>query len=119
MKNLYFYLASRSKQGIKLITILQSNQVVNSNLTDIKSLKLPVVWEKTISQIIYDNRMSYEPRLETANSFEELRNRLKNRGFKNLIIGVSPLLNFDAYTKAPVADTSFLPIKKTMLRKKH
>lgn len=62
--------------------------------------------------------MLYEPRLETATSFEELRTRLKNRGYKNLIMGVSPLLNFESYAKSPLANTSSCSIKKTMLRKK-
>lgn len=80
-------------------------------------LALPMVWERKIVQIIHDNRMLYEPRMETATSFNELASRLKHRGFSQIPLGVTPLLNLSAYAKAPVADTSSVKIKKTMIRK--
>lgn len=61
--------------------------------------------------------MLYVPWVETANDFNELRSRLKGRGFTDLPMGVSPLLDFAAYAKAPVADTHSCPVRKTMLRK--
>lgn len=112
------YLASRSKQGVKLVTVLQSTEIVNTNLTDLSSLKLPQIWERKINQIIQENKMLYEPRLETAKDFEEIRTRLKNRGFTNVPMGAQPLLDMAAYAKAPKADTSSCQIAKTMLRKK-
>lgn len=73
MKRLYLYLASRSKQGIKLITVLQGESIVTSRVTDLSNLKLPQIWERRIYQIIYDNRMLYEPWIEAATDFNELR----------------------------------------------
>ena len=64
-------------------------------------LALPMVWERKIVQIIHDNRMLYEPRMETATSFNELASRLKHRGFSQIPLGVTPLLNLSAYAKAP------------------
>lgn len=77
-----------------------------------------MVWERKIFQIIHDNRMLYEPRMETAKSFNELSSRLKHRGFSDIPMGATPLLNLAAYKKAPVADTSSVKINKTMIRKK-
>lgn len=79
-------------------------------------LDLPMVWERKIGQIIHDNRMLYEPRMETATSFNELRSRLRHRGFRDLPMGASPLLNLS--DNKPVADTSSAKVKKTMIRKK-
>lgn len=81
-------------------------------------LNLPLVWERKISQIIHENRMLYEPRMETAASFKELASRLQHRGFSQIPLGATPLLNLAAYAKAPVADTSSVKIKRTMVRKK-
>jgi hypothetical protein len=61
--------------------------------------------------------MLYEPWLESANDYNELRDRLKNRGFKDLPMGPNPLLNM-TNQKVPKADTSSCEIKRTMLRKK-
>lgn len=118
MKRLYLYLASRSKQGVKVITVLQGQERVASKLTDLTNLKLPQTWERRISQIIHDNRMLYEPMIESASNFEELKNRLKAKGYTNLPMGGSPMLDLAGYVKAPMADTSSCQVQRTMLRKK-
>ena len=82
-------------------------------------LKLPLTWQNQIQKIIYDNRMLYEPWLESAGSYEELKERLKERGFKDLPIGAVPMINISKYHQIPKADTSSCEVRKTMLRKKH
>ena len=118
MKKLYLYLASRSKQGVKLVTVLQSEETVNDRLSSLDQLNLPQVWQQKIAHIVHDHRMLYEPRLETAENFEELKGRLKGRGYNKLPMGAIPLLHMQAYRKAPMADTSSCKITKTMIRKK-
>lgn len=117
MLRLYLYLASRSKNGIKLVTVLQSETSVNTDVTDLKSLSLPDVWQNKIARIIYDNRMLYQPRMETAKDFNELRTRLKGRGYDNLPMGACPLLHLQAYRKAPIANIGSCKVVRTMLRK--
>jgi hypothetical protein len=78
---------------------------------------LPQIWERNIQQIIFENRMLFEPWVETASDFEELRERLKGRGYIDLPMGACPILHMAAYAKAPVANTSSCEVKKTMLRK--
>src|SRR5574343_2116453 len=101
MKRLYLYLAKRSRQEIKLITVLQGENVVSSKITDLSKLSWPPLWEHKINKIIYDNRLLYEPWIESATSFEELRSRLFEKGFKDITSNPSPLLDLDAYAKAP------------------
>ena len=118
MQRLYLYLASRNKKGIKLITVLQSREIVNAPVKDLSELQLTKTWESQIAQIIHDNRMLYEPRMETAKDYNELRERLKHRGYTNVPMGVVPALHLQAYKIAPTANTSSCKVRKVMLRKK-
>ena len=115
MKKLYLFLASRSKKGIKLITTLKGNSVVSSNVTDINELQLPQVWQKEIAKITNDNKMHYELRLESATDYNELRQRLKDKGFRDLPQGPNQMLHLEG--KTPLANTSSCHVKKTMTRK--
>ena len=117
MQRLYLYLASRSKDGIKIITVLQGEETVNSDLEDLTELELPPIWLHHIQRICYDNRMLYLPRIESAVNYESLRKSLKKRGFKNVPMGVAPLLHFSGYVKAPAANTSSCKVQRTMIRK--
>jgi hypothetical protein len=78
---------------------------------------LPQIWERQIAQIVHDNRMLYEPQIETASDYEELKTNLKNRGFTDLPIGANLLLRMDSYGKAPIAKTSDIKSIKTMIPK--
>lgn len=118
MQRLYLYLASRNKQGIKLITVLQGAETVNSDVEDLSQYHLPPVWERQIGRLIHEHRMLYVPRIESARDFRELVERLKNRGFSNLPMGATPILHMQAYAKAPVADTSSCKVHQTMVRKR-
>lgn len=118
MQKLYLYLASRSKRGIKLITVLKGDSRVTSRLTDLSELKLPQVWQNQINRLILDHKMLYEPWIESAKNYNELRERLQTRGYSEIPSGAIPLLNLGGYEKAPKADTSNCEVKTTMLRKK-
>ena len=100
------------------MTVLQGQSAVTSKLTNTSDLNIPQVWERKIQQIIHDNRMLYEPWIESASSFNEIRDRLKGRGYTDLPMGASPLLKMESYSKAPNADTSSCNISRTMIRKK-
>lgn len=117
MKKLYLYLARRDKKGIKLLTVLKGNQTVNSEVKELKSLNLPITWQKEIEQAVFNNKMLYEPRIESADSFQDLKERLKMRGYTQLPIGAVQMLNLGGFRKAPVANTSSCEVKKTMMRK--
>lgn len=115
MKKLYLYLASRSKKGIKLITTLKGEGVVSSKVTDLSSLELPAIWQKKITQIINENKMLYEPYLESAVDYNDLRSRLKERGYSDLPLGPNNMVHIDG--KAPKANTSSCKVRRTMTRK--
>jgi len=110
------YLASRSKKGIKIITILTGESIVSSRLTDIKFLKLTQLLESKVQNLIYDNRILYEPWIESAKDYNELKDRLKKRGFTNLPMGPNTMLNINQGNIEKV-ETSNFKIRKTMIRK--
>ena len=118
MQKLYLYLASRSKQGIKLITTLTGESMVTSRVTDLTRLGLPTTWQIKIAQIIDDNKMMYEPWIESASSFNELKDRLKARGYTNIGSGASPMIQINSSEKIPKANTSSCQVVKTMTRRK-
>lgn len=117
MKKLYFYLANRDKSDAKLVTILRADREVNSGLTDLNDLKLPDVWDREIRKIIYENRMTHEPKLMTATTYQEFIANLRAQGIRNPPTAGYPLLNFSEYGQVPKANTSTCTVKTTMLRK--
>jgi hypothetical protein len=118
MRKLYLYLANRAKRGIKIVTTFKAEEDVNSPLLSLEELELPPQWKMAVGKVLNENKMLYEARLETANSYADLRNRLKDRGFTNLPMGEIPMIHFTNVHKAPKANTSGCRVVKTMLRKK-
>ena len=117
MKKLFLYLARRDKQGIKLITVINGEQSVRTRLTDVQSLNLPKTWQNKIEKMIYENRMLYEPWIESAESFQDLKERLRDRGHCKLPLGAVGMLDLGGPRKSPVANTSSCKTVRTMLRK--
>ncbi len=55
--------------------------------------------------------------METANDFSDLKERLTERGYSGLPIGLIPMIHFE-HEQKPMASTSSCRIITTMLRKK-
>jgi hypothetical protein len=83
MATLYLYLIGRDKKGLKLITTL-SGPTQRSKVENASQLKLPIKLQNDIQKIIHENRMQYECWLESASSFEEIRQLVRSRGCKNI-----------------------------------
>lgn len=118
MKKLYIYLGSRKKQDIKLITVLQGTVNGPTRLTNLAQFELPIIWQKQIEDIIHTNRMFYEPFVDSANNYEELKKRFIAQGYKHVADGEIPLLNLNAGGKVPRANTVGVKANKSMIRKK-
>jgi hypothetical protein len=114
---LYLYLGRRDKTGIRILAKMNGDSQNAVRLDNISNLYLPIGWEIQINQIIHDSRMMWEPWLESASSFEDLASKLNKRGYKNLPINGSTELR-DSTVSNPLINTSHLPNKTSMLRKK-
>jgi hypothetical protein len=83
----------------------------------VKDLGLPPGWESRISEIVHTHKMMWEPWLETANNYQELRQFLKKRGYRGLPAGGTPILNGLAASKE-VHGKQSTGKKKVMLQRK-
>ena len=104
-----------------MITVLPTDNqmLVSSKIDNLASLGLPITYQKKIEKIIYDHRMTHELRGETCSSYEILRQRLKARGFTDVAMGVSHMLQMDAYGNGPTANTKSMKAKPIMIQKGH
>ncbi len=109
----YLYLGRRDKQGAKLVARFQSEAEVVSRITNVKLLNLPITWEKKIEQIAYKNRMNWELWIETVPTYEELKKRLRKRGYTDISMNPVPMLN--EFQPNTLNDKSLQKPKKTML----
>lgn len=113
--DLYIYLLRRDKQGARIISRLKSKPVRAIKLQSVASLNLPINIANSLDIIIYESRMDWEPWLETANSFQDLRASIKKRGYINIPTNNQPELRiFD--TELPVANVSNLQQPSVMLQ---
>ena len=116
---LYLYLGRRDRKGLKLLSTFSSSQKINpTRVSNIDSLNLPSDLTNQIKQSVEDNKMMYEAWIETSSSFQELKNSLKARGYKNLPLSQSPIHMMAPKQIGEEKGTS-VPIKgqRTMLRR--
>lgn len=119
MHNIFLYLGRRDKSDVKILAKLKGVKQPPNRLTEnlqSYNLNLSDTWTHQLSETIYDNRMLWEPWLESASSYEELRSKLRQRGYKNIPMIDSPILDITK-SQIPVINTSFLPQKKSMVQK--
>lgn len=114
MESLYLYLARRDKKGVRLLATLKGNHSSATRLGDIKTLQLPAEMERELADVIHENRMYWEPWIESATSFQDLKSKLAKRGYKEL-----PVHNRAAVTQhgQPRANTAALPKNNVMVQR--
>ncbi len=116
LSDIYLYLTRRDKTGVRFVAKFLGQELLPTRLDDVESLNLPVNWTNQIKQIIYDSRMLWEPWIESSDSFDDLKNLLKVRGYTNVPINAQPEFSASLKDKQSVNLSNF-PKKKTMLRK--
>lgn len=110
MANLYLYLAKRDRKGIKLITTFQGLSTMPVRIVNLVELRLDKHFLESIEKIVDDNRMEYDLWLESANSCEDLKNKLLSRGYE-VPIRISQMM-----TGNNVADTRKIGNRKVMAK---
>lgn len=113
---LYLYLGRRDRKGMMLLsTFPASSPVPPTRVTDLSKLQLPHHLTKEIQDTIHENRMEYEPWIESAKNFQDLKASLKKRGYKNLPLQQAPKHMLDAMGLQPCIKD--IDKRKTMLRR--
>ena len=80
-------------------------------------LQLPIDYHEIISKEIYDNRFLYEPWIESALSYAELRQQITNRGYYNLPISNVPIYGTGYSNSYPEISVKNIQQTTTMIRK--
>lgn len=117
MHRLYVYLAGRDKRGVILLTVAKSPTPAFARLTDPRGLNLSQEWTSQVEGAIYENRMNFEPWVETARDYHDLREKMIARGYRDIPSSASARLKLASYASGPVANTSGFQKRRTMIAK--
>ena len=121
MGKIYLYLGKRDKKGIKILTVFPGKELSRARVDDIKSLHLPPDIELALQKTIQEYHLSWEMWIEEALDFNDLKNKLQKRGYKNIPLHadqLNPLKQFYNTRKTPQPDISALRSKnRTMLER--
>jgi len=118
MKNqVFIYLARRDKKGIKtLFNFPYKTKIYPTKVSNIENFQFNNEIKNSLYVEVDRNKSLYELYIESANSFNELKKSLKQRGYKNL-----PLqqINMKLLDVNQNINENFVVTKNTtMLRKK-
>ena len=113
--NVYIYLGRRDKSGIRIILISQGQAIMATRLENVDALGLSMDIANQIKQIIYDNRIYWEPWIQSDDTFDDFRAALKIRGYTNIPLSSQPEIY--STTSSTTVNIKLLPQKTTMVRK--
>ena len=114
----FLYLAKRDKTGVKVLAHLRSNKRLFGRVTNLKDLNLPQAWESRVEGIIHENRMLWEPWVETAESYQALKKAMLSRGYTALPSHSMPVIRgINASDEVQPNNTDNFQPSKTMIRK--
>lgn len=112
---IWLYLTKRDKSGVRFITQFLGKKISSTRLKNIDDLRLSVQEKETLSKTLYESRLLWEPWLESVDDFEEFRNKLKNRGYKN--VPISQTFEENLSLNVSKINVSYVSPIKTMIRK--
>lgn len=92
LKTLWLYLGRRDKKGIKIISKFYSRDIDPIIVNDLKVFNLPSSWYGKVKSYIDDNLLYWEPWMQTAVTYEDLKANLKNRGYSDLPGNGQPMI---------------------------
>lgn len=92
----YIYLAKRDKRGIKILTMFQSQNHIPQRANSLSNIPMDVNVLQKIQQIVYENRLSWEPWIESAATYDELKVKLKKRGYTGIPMSQQPAVPYSS-----------------------
>ena len=125
MSKIYLYLAKRDKKGIRILTVFNDTRKQDATRIErLDKLNLPESIKLNVFQAVEENKMLWEPFIESADTFADLVASIKSRGYKNIPFYCSPSVPIQKFSVTKKADIpTVIPInikekeKKTMIRK--
>jgi len=116
MKRIYLYLANRSKKGIKILAVLKGENHPPMRISNLTQLRLPRDLEQKISQQIYADRMLWEPWIESATDYVELKTNLRNKGYVDVPMNSFPMFDLDLKSVVRNEQDHLEPIIKSIVK---
>lgn len=119
MSNIFLYLGRRDKSDIKILAKFNGNKQIPSRLSsNLREYNFNISENliNELSQTIHDSRLMWEPWIESAETFHDFRIALRKRGYRNIPMIDSPVLDT---TKSKIfkISTVGLPQRNVMIQK--
>jgi hypothetical protein len=113
----YIYLQRRNKSDVRIIgTISSSQEIKASRLNEIDHLGLSAGDRSELKMTLMNYLLDWEPWIESASNYHELRERLIKRGINVPPSANTPIINFEAI-EVPKATVVKINKNKTMIRR--
>lgn len=104
MEKIYLYLVKRNKTDAKVIgTLISAHHIQMGRLTTLDDLGLVAQERLDLAKVVQDHRMEWEPWIETAGNYHQLRESMLKRGIHAPPSANSPLINFTSEVNKTVA----------------
>lgn len=114
----FIYLTRRDKNGVRFLSQFRGKEAVSpTRIKELTELNLPPANTQKLNEIIYDSRLEWEPWIESADSFDNIKEKIKKRGYANLPISFIPEVGSNNITLTPEIYTSSLNKTKIMTRR--
>lgn len=114
LKTLWLYLGRRDKKGIKIISKFYSRDIDPILVNDLKIFNLPSSWYGKVKSYIDNNIIYWEPWIQTAVTYESLKDSLKKRGYSDLPSNGQPMI---LVTPTLFVNSNFFNKKTFMVQK--
>lgn len=113
---IWIYLARRDKTGVRILAVFSGWSQPPTRIADLSIMQLPPAWLAEIARIVYDDRMMWEPWVESCEDFDALRTGLKVRGYTGLPLSGQPEVK-TSFLSPSKASVTALPKKRAMVRR--
>jgi len=114
----WIYLTRRDKSGVRFLSQFRSKMEISpTRIKNIADLSIPTENIQKLDEIIFQSRLEWEPWIESANSFDVIKNKIKKRGYSNIPISFIPETGSNNINLTPEIHTSNLIQTKTMVRR--
>lgn len=113
----WMYLARRDKTEIRIVATALGKKITRVSILNTNNLGLPALWQDEINQIIDNNKLLWEFWLHQADTFIDLRENLKVRGYTNIPPSATPEYKRNIISNYEI-NTNNLPKQKIMTARK-
>lgn len=115
----WVYLTKRNKEGVRFIAQFKGNEEISpTRITDFSNLGLDVSYVNQLMNVVYEARLLWEAWIETGDSFDAMKAKIKKRGYTNLPISFLPEVGGNNFLSSPTIYTRNFNKTKIMTRKK-